>query len=137
MGCHQSKTCCNRKKQVNTQARRQVTAQESGYKAFKDNDKSEQQGAFELKQNYRVDKTTKLLGNGNSAKVFLSESLKNPDFKVAIKVLDKQKMIYNYQTVMKEISARRRLDHPNIVKYYETYNDHRFFYIVQEYVQGQ
>lgn len=132
MGCQQSTTtCCNTKKnQVNTQARRKVFSQESGYTAFKEYEKSEQQGAFELKQNYKIDKTAKLLCRGNSSRVFLSESLKNPDFKVAIKVLDKQKMTYNFQTVMKEISARRRLDHPNIVKYYETYNDHRYFYIV-------
>ena len=37
---------------------------------------------------------------------------------------------------MEEVSALHRLDHPNIVKYYETYNDRRFTYLVMEYITG-
>jgi len=29
-----------------------------------------------------------------------------------------------------------KLDHPNIVKYYETYIDERYFYLVMEYIDG-
>lgn len=29
-----------------------------------------------------------------------------------------------------------RLDHPNIVKYYETYDDHKYIYLVMEYCPG-
>ena len=29
-----------------------------------------------------------------------------------------------------------RLDHPNIVPYYETYDDAKYLYLVMDYVQG-
>ena len=29
-----------------------------------------------------------------------------------------------------------RLDHPNIVKYYETYIDEKYIYLVMEYIGG-
>jgi calcium-dependent protein kinase len=29
-----------------------------------------------------------------------------------------------------------KLDHPNIVKYYETYNDDKYIYLVMEYIGG-
>lgn len=37
---------------------------------------------------------------------------------------------------MQEIATLNTLDHPNIVKYYETYNDFKYIYLVMEYVQG-
>ena len=30
-----------------------------------------------------------------------------------------------------------KLDHPNIVKYYETYIDQKYIYLVQEYIHGE
>ena len=38
---------------------------------------------------------------------------------------------------MNEIMTLNTLDHPNIVKYYETYNDAKFIYLVMEYVPGK
>ena len=61
----------------------------------------------------------------------------NPEFKVDIKVLDKKKMSYNFQKVMDEVAILRKLDHPNIVKFYETYNDYRYLYLVYEYIDGK
>ena len=29
-----------------------------------------------------------------------------------------------------------KLDHPNIVKYFETYDDNKYIYLVMEYVKG-
>ena len=37
---------------------------------------------------------------------------------------------------MDEIATLNTLDHPNIVKYYETYNDQKYIYLVMEYVSG-
>lgn len=37
---------------------------------------------------------------------------------------------------MDEIATLHTLDHPNIVKYYETYNDAMYIYLVMEYITG-
>ena len=38
---------------------------------------------------------------------------------------------------MHEVSSLNKLDHPNIVKYFETYNDSRYLYLVMELVNGK
>lgn len=101
--------------------------------------KSEQQGVHELKQNYKINehKHQKVLGSGAYGKVFQSYNIHNPDLKVAIKVMDKEKMQFNMQCIIDEVAILIKLDHPNIVKYYETYNDNKFVYLVQEYIDGK
>ena len=37
---------------------------------------------------------------------------------------------------MEEVEILNKLDHPNIVKYFETYNDTKYIYLVMEYIQG-
>ena len=39
--------------------------------------------------------------------------------------------------VMEEVNALNKLDHPSIVKYFETYNDVNFIYLIMEFVEGQ
>ena len=39
--------------------------------------------------------------------------------------------------LMEEINILYKLDHPNIVNYFETYDDKKFLYLVMEYVSGQ
>lgn len=55
--------------------------------------------------------------------MFASTSKHDPKFQVAIKVLDKEKMAYDISQVVSEVEFLNKLDHPNIVKYFETYND--------------
>ena len=38
---------------------------------------------------------------------------------------------------MKEVMILTSVDHPCIVKYFETYDDRMFLYLVMEYIQGQ
>ena len=38
---------------------------------------------------------------------------------------------------MNEVSILNNLDHPNIVKYFETYDDKKYLYLVMEYVKGK
>ena len=40
-------------------------------------------------------------------------------------------------SVMKEVMILTQVDHPCIVKYFETYDDKMFLYLVMEYIQGQ
>jgi calcium-dependent protein kinase len=56
---------------------------------------------------------------------------------VAIKVLSKQNInLEKKAEIEAEIECLRKLDHPNIVKYYETYENDKYFYIVMEYCSG-
>jgi len=89
-----------------------------------------------LKQNYRIVADTKVLGAGAFGKVFLSESIANPSFKVAIKVLNKAKLKDNIESLREEVKILTTLDHPNIVKYYETYDDTKYIYLVMEFCPG-
>jgi len=34
------------------------------------------------------------------------------------------------------VAILTKLDHPNIVKYYETYVDEKYIYLVMEYIDG-
>lgn len=43
------------------------------------------------------------------------------------KMTDKQK-----QQFLNEVEILRKLDHPNIIKLFEVYEDKNFFYLVQE-----
>ena len=95
-----------------------------------------QQGVRELKKNYHIDTNTKVLGCGAFGRVFLTTNKFDSSIRVAIKVLDKTKLTGVLDNVMAEVSTLHMLDHPNIVKYYETYNDSKYIYLVMEYVTG-
>jgi len=55
------------------------------------------------------------------------------NFKVAIKVISKSKIGDEIEQLKDEINILKSLDHPNIVKYYETYENSKYMYIVMEY----
>ena len=93
-------------------------------------------GVTELKQNYKIDTQTKILGAGQYGKVFLSHSKADPSFKVAIKVLNKAKLGNKLDDLMAEMRILHHLDHPNIVKYHEMYDDVKYLYLVMEYCPG-
>jgi len=95
-----------------------------------------QQGVHELKQNYVIDSKTKVLGSGAFGKVFQTFNKHDETHRVAIKVLDKQKLVDNIDCIMEEVAILHTLDHPNIVKYFETYDDNKYIYLVMEYISG-
>lgn len=90
---------------------------------IKSGEANRQQGVHELKQNYHIDSKTKVLGVGAFGRVFQTYNKFNTNHFVAIKVLDKEKLRDNIDCIMEEVAILNTLDHPNIVKYYETYND--------------
>ena len=41
-----------------------------------------------------------------------------------------------YKKTIKEINLLKKLDHPNIVKYYDYFEDEENIYIIMEYLEG-
>eukprot|EP00347_Sterkiella_histriomuscorum_P016687 403352243 len=80
--------------------------------------------------------TSKVLGTGNFGKVFLAKSISNPEFLVAIKTMPKKNLGDSLRKIKEEIKILAKLDHPNICKYYETYESPKHFYLVMEYCGG-
>lgn len=75
-----------------------------------------------------------MLGTGSYGKVFLAENKTMPDHKVAIKIISKEKLTQaQIQDIRSEVAILSSLDHPHIVKYYETYEDVKYLYLVMEY----
>lgn len=86
----------------------------------------------EIKKYYEVDSAT--LGKGAFGKVFKARSLTDKNFQVAIKVLDKSNMSSRQiKGIGSEVQILNQLDHPNIVKYYEVFEDKKSLYLVMEY----
>lgn len=95
------------------------------------------QGAAELKKNYTINSETPLIGKGAFGKVYKTSSTADTSMVVAIKVIDKEKIRDDMEMLQTEIDVLNTLDHPNIVKYFETYNDHQYVYLVMQYVEGE
>lgn len=96
-----------------------------------------QQGVAELKQNYVINTKTPVIGAGAFGKVYKTHRKKNKQSKVAIKVLDKRQINTEIKSIVDEIAILSKLDHPYIVKYFETYDDKNYLYLVMEYIDGE
>ncbi|CAJ2652787.1 unnamed protein product [Trifolium pratense] len=80
----------------------------------------------------------RLLGKGTFGKVYYGRSI-TTNQSVAIKMIDKDKVIKNYQTldsIKREISVMRLIKHPNIIQLFEVMATKSKIYIVIEYAKG-
>jgi calcium-dependent protein kinase len=78
-----------------------------------------------------------ILGNGGYGKVRLFRDRSCRDLKFAIKTVKKDYLNqHNLDSLVKEVKILIDLDHPNIVKYFETYEDEHYIHIVMEYIPG-
>ena len=68
--------------------------------------------------------------------MFLTHNKHNTDHKVAIKVMGLKKIKDELEAIKEEVAILTKLDHPNIVRYYETYEDDKNIYLVMEYISG-
>lgn len=50
--------------------------------------------------------------------------------------MNKAKLKDHIDAIEQEVAILTGLDHPNIVKYYETYIDERYIYLVMEFIGG-
>ena len=87
----------------------------------------------------REDITTKykiskhILGDGATSLVYLAENSNKQKF--AIKRINKEKNTMNHKVMVKEAEICLKLNHKNVIKYYEIYEDSKFVNIVMEYGQ--
>jgi serine/threonine protein kinase len=87
-------------------------------------------GASSLKKTYIIGEQ---IGEGNFGKVYEAKLTADSSCQVAIKVLDKKFMDADeIKSLHYEIQIMEMIDHPNIVKYLEAYDDKRFLYIVMQ-----
>ena len=77
------------------------------------------------------------LGSGYFGTVKLAHIVEDPSKLYAVKSIDKTKLAdYQIESLSREIEILSSVDHPNIIRYYETYSDERYFHIVTEYLSG-
>jgi serine/threonine protein kinase len=76
-----------------------------------------------------------MLGQGAFGRVYLTKN-KHNGVQVAIKVMNKKKLKDELEAIQQEVMILNTLDHPNIVKYYETYDDPKNIYLVMEHISG-
>ena len=78
-----------------------------------------------------------VLGSGYYGTVKLAVPKQDTQKKYAVKSVDKERLSREkiFQ-LSREIETLSDVDHPNIIKYYETYNDEKYFHIVMEYCTG-
>jgi calcium-dependent protein kinase len=67
--------------------------------------------------------------------VKLGYHYENPDQPVAIKSILKEK-VKKKEVLQRELNTLKKLDHPNIIKFYETYDDGKYVHFVMEYCPG-
>ena len=88
-----------------------------------------------MKKQYNID--MKPLGEGSYGKVFKAHNKSDTSNVVAIKVINKHGMDKeDLLSINREVSIMRQVDHPNIVRYHETYDDVKYIYLIMELCQG-
>jgi calcium-dependent protein kinase len=88
-------------------------------------------GFKQLHENYKI---TKKLGEGSFGTVQLATSMATQDNRAIKNILKKK--LPDVKRFAAEIEIHRSLDHPNVVKLYEIYEDARCMYLVMEYCTG-
>ena len=88
----------------------------------------------DIRKNYEF---ISMLGNGSFGKVHLYRDKNYKDILFAIKTLKKEGIPqYQFNLLKSEVDILSNLDHPNIVKYFGTFEDEFFIHIVMEYLKG-
>ena len=88
-----------------------------------------QQREGDIEKYYNID--PEQVGEGAYGVVYKATEITSGEVR-AIKVIQKSK-IKNYERFINEITALRTLDHPNVIKLYEMFEDDEKLYLVQEF----
>ena len=124
--------CCQVSQVVEIQDNRSTTKRSSHRSSSFILDKYSKQKDFRKKYEY-----ISVIGSGAFGKVRLYVDKDSKTFRYAIKTIKKN--IFNkhsIESIKREVDILRSLDHPNIVKYFETYEDEYYLNIVMEYIAG-
>lgn len=84
----------------------------------------------------QVYKLERKIGGGAFGTVHLAHRKGHPKYKFAIKKISKNEVKNELDLLRREIDVLRQVDHPNIIKFYDTYEDSTYIYIVMEYCSG-
>ena len=76
----------------------------------------------------------KKLGEGSYGKIYKAKNKITGDIR-AMKQIEKSK-ITDLQTFKNEIEILSRMDHPNIIKLFEVFEDSKYFYLINELCTG-
>ena len=79
---------------------------------------------------------TKVIGHGHLGTVRLANPIRNSNIKFAVKSINKDYIKQDVFLLKRELAALRTVDHPNIIKLLETYEDAKYFHLVMEYCTG-
>lgn len=85
-----------------------------------------------LSDSYYIDE----LGSGKFGNVRAARLISNMHKRYAVKTISKELLGDQTLLLMREIDIFTQLDHPNIVKFFESYQDQQYFHIVMEYCSG-
>ena len=78
-----------------------------------------------------------IVGEGAYGKVYKATSKINPDRIAAVKIINKRGMDdFTLKSLESEIHLLNKVDHPHIAKYYETYDEANYLYMVMEFCPG-
>ena len=123
--------CCQVSQVVELQDNRSLTKRSSHLSSSFILDKFSKQKNLTKKYKF-----VSLIGSGAFGKVRLYVDAHTKSFRYAIKTIKKNFLRSNIESIKSEINILRSLDHPNIVKYFETYEDENYLHIVMEYIEG-
>ena len=124
--------CCQVSQVIELQDNKSSTKRNSLRSSSYILDKFSIQKDFRKKYEYQS-----LVGSGAFGKVRLYVDRDSKLFKYAIKTIKKNIFKrHSIESIKREVDILRSLDHPNIVKYFETYEDECYLHIVMEYIAG-
>lgn len=83
-----------------------------------------------------VYKFERLIGGGHFGTVRIAHPISDPEKSYAVKSLLRETIRKEIKLLESELSILKTLDHPNIVKFHETFVDYRYVHIVMELCTG-
>jgi len=78
----------------------------------------------------------KLIGGGHFGSVRIAHRITDPEIKYAVKSILKENIKKDIKLLEEELAILSTVDHPNIIRYHETYSDFRYVHIVMELCTG-